>query len=243
MPTVPKPAVRWLNICWAWHCLGRWLSLIHIFVGPHGQQLVQRQPAALEAQGRARQVQAVGTHRGFVGEGTCAVELALQSVRPGPQRAGVMGSQVLGVDEFESAARQGLDGAGHVHQLATGEDVPFDEVTHAGTEPVVLDAAGGDRMIQQQATGPQQPPQAVKVAPHLRLPDMLEHAHRGDAVELARPLQIPVVEQAHLDLVTQSCRFDQAADMLMLVARQRDAQAAHTMVLRRPHQQLSLIHI
>ena len=66
---------------------------------------------------------------------------------------------------------------------------------------------------------------------------MLEHADRGDAVVGLGLAERAVVGQFDADAPAQAALGDQAADMRMLVAAERDAVGAHAVVLGRPQQQ------
>ena len=82
----------------------------------------------LEADAGARHVQAPRARDLLAGSLDCLVPMALESLDPGPERQGVMGTQQLDVDQLEAGlVARDLDGALDGDQLAIRKDIPLDE--------------------------------------------------------------------------------------------------------------------
>ena len=129
-----------------------------------------------------------------------------------------MRSQVLCIEQLQTAIGQVVRHLAHVHQLTTRKDVLLDEVSDAGTELLDAHGRGGDAVVEHQPAGLEQAAQAVEVVAELRAPHVLEHAHRGDAIKRLGHAQVAVVEQLHLDATAQAALVDEPVDMGVLMA-------------------------
>lgn len=77
----------------------------------------------------------------------CFVQVGFQRVGPVPKRAGVVGAQVFSIHYFQSGARHLYKHRAHMEQLASGDYVLADEVTHACTKLAVCNATSGDAVV------------------------------------------------------------------------------------------------
>ncbi|MCY1366784.1 hypothetical protein D9M69_536900 [compost metagenome] len=221
--------------------------MFDLAVGLGRQHLVQRDPALLEAHRRAREVQAVGAKNalGVLALAPAAaaehlargIELCLERIRPGPQRARVVRAQAFGIDHLQPGRRGLAQHVRHVQQLAAGKDVFLDEVAHARAELAVVQLTRGDAVVEHQPARLEQRVDLAKVGRHVGRAHVLEHAHRRDLVERLRVGQLAVVAQLHAHAALQAFFLDEPLHVRVLVLRQGDARGVHAVVLGRPHQQ------
>ncbi|MCY1303542.1 hypothetical protein D9M70_532540 [compost metagenome] len=92
-------------------------------------------------------------------------------------------------------------------------------------------------MVHDQAARLEQAAQLGEIPLQLRAADVLEHADRGNLVVGDGFVELAVVQQRHADAACQALLLDQAADVRVLVARQRNAGGIDAIVLGGPEQQ------
>ena len=128
-----------------------------------------------------------------------------------------MRTQVFGVHHFQPGARHVLQHGADVHQFAAGENILFNEVTHAGTELPVFQPAGRDAVVHHQSTGCQQAHDFAEVGVHVGMTHMLKHADRRDFVEGPLFAHVAVVAQLDAHALAQAFLVNQPLHMGVLV--------------------------
>src|SRR5207244_5291713 len=117
-------------------------------------------------------------------------------------------------------------------QLAVGEDVPIDEAAPHEPRSGTRQRRSGDAVVEDAATASHQPTQRGEVLVEPRCTDVLEHPDRADRVERA-VAHVPVVLHSNLDTLVEPGLANCAPSPVGLPLRERDADRAHAMALRR----------
>src|SRR3546814_4973782 len=108
-----------------------------------------------------------------------------------------MRTQVFDIDAFQAAVRKLGQNIADVREFATGENICFNEFAHARAQFAVVDAAGGNAVVEHQPARTKQTPKLGKIALQLSDPDVLKHAHGSDFVVWRCFVELAIVEQVH----------------------------------------------
>src|SRR5215471_1365741 len=160
-----------------------------------GKELKKRQPSAIEGMCRPGKVDAPYTKSLFADLAPGGIGVRFQPLHPVPERARVMLSQRLAIDELESFGSESADDARHVRELPARKNVLLDKIADAtakalGAGPVVSDA-----VVQHQPTRFEDLMNLAEVPRIVLEPHVLEHADAGDLVVLLLHRQIEIVAQ------------------------------------------------
>ena len=143
-------------------------------------------------------------------------------------------TQTFDVARLETGELDARDDTADLVQLAVGEDVPVDEAAPHEARPGTRQRRAGDAVVQDAATGSHQPPQRGEVLVEPRCADVLEHPDRADGVERA-VAHVAVVLHPDLDAILEPGLPNRAPRPVGLTLRERDADRADAVVLRRVH--------
>src|SRR5208282_4522035 len=130
---------------------------------PTGEQLKNRQPAALERVRRSGEVDAPDAEFLLADLAPRGVGVALQPVDPVPQGARIVLAQRLRVDQLQSGAGETLDHPRYVRELPTGKNIFLDEIADAAAQAVSAYPVMRDAVIEHQPAGFEDAPYLAEV--------------------------------------------------------------------------------
>src|SRR6478752_4958365 len=189
------------------------------------EHVVELDLVALEAQPRARHVEAPHPGGPLADLRDARVPVVLEVLAPGGERLGVVDPDVLVVLHLEAGVLHGRDDRPRADQLAVREHVAVDE--RAGVGRLVVRAR--DAVVEQAAPGLEvvvDPAEVRRVVLH---PDVLGEADRGDRVE-AGLLDVAVVHEPDLGEVVEPLLLDRLLRPRRLLARQRHSERVHAVL-------------
>src|SRR3546814_17514293 len=120
-----------------------------------------------------------------------------------------MRTQVFDIDAFQAAVRKLGQNIADVREFATGENIFFNEFAHAGAQFAVVDAAGGNAVVEHQPARTTQTPNLGTLALQLRDPAVLTHAYGSDFVRWRGFFELSLVEKVTHNAHAQPLFFDQ----------------------------------
>src|SRR3546814_15567615 len=90
-----------------------------------------------------------------------------------------MRTQVFDIDAFQAAVRKLGQNIADVREFATGENIFFNEFAHDRAQFAVVDAAGGNAVVEHQPARPKHTPTLGKLALQLSDPDVLKQERKS----------------------------------------------------------------
>src|SRR5271169_6464779 len=143
---------------------------------PTGEQLKNRQPAALERVRRSGEVDAPHAELLLTDFAPRRVGVSLQPVDPVPQSARIVLAQRLRVDQLQSGGGETLDHPRHVRELPAGKNVILDEIADTAAQAVDTYPVVRDAVIKDQPAGLEDASDLAEVVRIITDADVLEHA-------------------------------------------------------------------
>ncbi len=161
------------------------------------EQLGDVERAVLEATPRSGHVKPPGSVDLLAGERAGPLGRGFEALDPGLQGERVVRTERLDVDQLEPGTPRERDRVLDRRQLPIGEDVAPDEASVAKAKPAravtAADSGGRDPVVQEEAAGPESTERSGEVLAELFAPNVLEHAHRRDRVELTKAGEVAIV--------------------------------------------------
>src|SRR5258706_12059274 len=177
--------------------------------------LVERYVVASEGIGTTREVHAPDTELLVAYKRFCFLRARFEVVCPKVQRACIVVTQALNIERLQSTVLHGLESEAQMRQIATGKYVAVYEASGCGFRRVRIGQC--DTVIHRNTVVGEQITNLAEVGGQVAAPDVLVHPDAGNAIEL--PSHIAIVQQADIDDLLQSCRFDARRREIELILR------------------------